>query len=262
MQLTKYPSRRLGFVMGVIAFLSINLCNQSYAQRQSGYELMSPENQRMQNDLNLNPAYFWILDGQDIWNSKNNPQSQSCASCHQDPKSSMRGVATKFPLERAGKLINLEQQINYCQSERLSSKPFTFESKALLAITTFVATQSRDQPITTHQNSSFLNNAFRNGEMLFNQRMGQLNLSCAQCHEQRAGLILGGTKIPQAHPTAYPIYRLEWQNVGSLQRRLRNCMTGVRAEPFDYGSSELVQLELFLMRRANGMRWETPGVRP
>ena len=59
--------------MGVIAFLSINLCNQSYAQRQSGYELMSPENQRMQNDLNLNPAYFWILDGQDIWNSKNNP---------------------------------------------------------------------------------------------------------------------------------------------------------------------------------------------
>ena len=60
MQLTKYPSRRLGFVMGVIAFLSINLCNQSYAQRQSGYELMSPENQRMQNDLNLNPAYFWI----------------------------------------------------------------------------------------------------------------------------------------------------------------------------------------------------------
>jgi len=41
----------------------------------------------------------------------------------------------------------------------------------------------------------------------------------------------GGSVIPQAHPTGYPLYRLEWQAVGSLQRRLRNCMIGVRAEP-------------------------------
>jgi len=50
--------------------------------------------------------------------------------------------------------------------------------------------------------------------------------------------------------------------VGSLQRRLRNCMTGVRAEPFPYGSTELQQLELYLMERARGMTLETPGVRP
>jgi hypothetical protein len=49
--------------------------------------------------------------------------------------------------------------------------------------------------------------------------------------------------IPQAHPTGYPIYRLEWQGLGSLQRRLRGCMSGVRAEPYPYDAQELVELE-------------------
>jgi sulfur-oxidizing protein SoxA len=39
-------------------------------------------------------------------------------------------------------------------------------------------------------------------------------------------------------------------------------MSGVRAEPNDYGAPELVNLELFLMWRARGMVWESPAVRP
>jgi sulfur-oxidizing protein SoxA len=68
--------------------------------------------------------------------------------------------------------------------------------------------------------------------------------------------------IPQGHPTGYPLYRLEWQGLGSLQRRLRNCLVGIRAEPYPYGAPELVELELFLMWRARGMTIEAPAVRP
>jgi len=68
--------------------------------------------------------------------------------------------------------------------------------------------------------------------------------------------------IPQGHPTGYPVYRLEWQSLGSLQRRLRNCMTGVRAEPFNYGAPPAVALELYLMERARGMPMDAPAVRP
>lgn len=32
---------------------------------------------------------------------------------------------------------------------------------------------------------------------LFNQRQGQLDLSCAQCHDGLAGQRLGGGRIPQ-----------------------------------------------------------------
>ena len=100
------------------------------------------------------------------------------------------------------------------------------------------------------------------GQQLFMQRMGQLDLSCAQCHDDNAGKRLGSSLIPQGHHTGYPVYRLERQALGSLQRRLRNCMSGVRAEPFAFGAQELVELELYLAARAKGMAMETPGVRP
>lgn len=109
---------------------------------------------------------------------------------------------------------------------------------------------------------SQLTEAQKRGEALFNQRIGQVDLSCRDCHDKLAGKKLGGNTIPQGHATGYPIYRLEWQSVGSLQRRLRGCMTAVRGEPFAFGASELVDLEAYLATRAVGMKLESPGVRP
>src|SRR6266849_1277701 len=68
---------------------------------------------------------------------------------------------------------------------------------------------------------------------LIDRRQGQLNLACSQCHDDHWGRRLAGNVIPQAHPTGYPLYRLEWQGLGSLQRRLRNCLVGIRAEPYE-----------------------------
>jgi sulfur-oxidizing protein SoxA len=230
-------------------------------KQQSSYELMSAENKAMQDDPSLNPAMFWLGDGETLWQQKIGPQNKSCSSCHGDAKKSMRGVATQFPKVIKGKLQTLEGQINQCRVGAQGAYRLTYESKDLLALTAFVAFQSKGMPISiseTSANAPFL----KKGRQTFNERMGQLNLSCAQCHEDRAGLKLGGSLIPQGHPNAYPIYRLEWQTLGSVQRRLRNCMSGVRAQQFEYGSPEMAQLELFLMWRARGLPLESPGVRP
>ncbi len=100
------------------------------------------------------------------------------------------------------------------------------------------------------------------GRAIYNQRQGQLNLSCGQCHDDNWGKVSPATTVPQGHPTGYPIYRLEWQSVGSLQRRLRNCLIGMRAEPIHSALPEHVNMELYLMWRARGMKVETPAVRP
>jgi sulfur-oxidizing protein SoxA len=50
--------------------------------------------------------------------------------------------------------------------------------------------------------------------------------------------------------------------MGSLQRRMRNCMIAVRAEPFTPDAPEWAQLELYLKWRARGMALETPALRP
>jgi L-cysteine S-thiosulfotransferase len=233
----------------------------SQPARQSSYELMSSSTRAMQDDETLNPASFWILDGQTLWNESAGKKNVSCAQCHGDASTSMKGVAASFPKIVGDRLLNLEGQINMCRQTKQEASPLKLESKPLLSLATYVGHASKGMPITverTPENAGQL----EAGRMLFEQRLGQLNLSCAQCHVDRAGLKLGGNLIPQAHPTGYPIYRLEWQTVGSLQRRLRNCMTGVRADAFPLGAQELTQLELFLMWRARGMPLETPGVRP
>lgn len=231
--------------------------------RQSSYELMSADTKAMQDDPLLNPANFAVLDGQVLWQKATGKKKLACASCHGDATVSMKGVAASFPKLSSvgGLLLNLDGRINQCRTEHQGAASLAPESKPLLSLSAFVATQSKGMPITVERHAS--NAAYlAAGKRFFNQRLGQLNLSCAQCHAERAGQKLAGNLIPQAHPTAYPIYRLEWQSVGSLERRLRNCLVGVRAEPYAFGSKELLSLELFLAWRARGMPLESPGVRP
>jgi sulfur-oxidizing protein SoxA len=227
------------------------------AERRSGYEFMSRETRAMQDDEATGPALFSLLDGEALWNRKEGEAGIACASCH----AGMKGVAVRYPKVESGRMVNLEQQINLCRTGRQKASAWAYESRELLALTAYVARQSRGMPIAIEWNEAtapFL----EAGRAAFNRRQGQLNLSCAQCHDDNWGKRLAGSVIPQAHPTGYPIYRLEWEAMGSLERRLRNCMVGIRAETPAYGAPELVELELFLMWRAKGMRLETPAVRP
>jgi L-cysteine S-thiosulfotransferase len=233
------------------------------ADRLSGYEFAGPETRAMQDDDTANPGMLWVAQGESLWAIKAGATGRSCADCHGEAQKSMKGVAARYPAfdPTLGRLLDLEQRIDRCRSEHQEAEPFAWESAELLALTAFVAQQSRGMPIAVAA-SSPLQPFLDHGSDLFHRRQGQLNLSCSQCHDDNWGRHLGGALIPQGHPTGYPIYRLEWQSLGSLQRRLRNCMIGTRAEPYDYGAPEAVSLELYLMARARGMLLETPAVRP
>lgn len=231
--------------------------------KKSGSEFMAAETRRMQADEVSNPGMLWVQDGERLWKQAEGPAGATCQGCHGDASQSMRGAAARYPAFDAelGRPIDLSGRINRCRETRQSAKPLAHESAELLALTAYVARQSLGMAITPPGDKRLV--PFREkGEQVFEQRMGQLDLSCASCHDDNWGKRLGGSVIPQAHPTGYPLYRLEWQTLGSLQRRLRGCMVGVRAEPFDYDAPEFVDLELYLMSRAEGLVIETPGVRP
>jgi sulfur-oxidizing protein SoxA len=219
------------------------------AERRSGYEFMSRETRAMQDDEITGPAVLWLLDGEALW------RKLGCAGCHGDARKTMKGVAAHYPALVDGKLLSLEQRI------RQKSPALAYESRDLLALTAFVARQSHGMPITIQADEK-IKPHLDAGRAFFHRRQGQLNLACTQCHDDNWGKKLAGNPIPQAHPTGYPIYRLEWQTLGSLARRFRNCLTGMRAESYAHGSPELVELELYLMWRARGMKLDAPGVRP
>jgi sulfur-oxidizing protein SoxA len=224
---------------------------------------MAPETQAMQNDDTANPGMLWVLDGEQLWKARNGAAGKACADCHGDARESMKGVAARYPAfdKALGRPVNLEQRINMCRATHQQATPLAYESRELLALTAFVAQQSRGLAIETGSDPE-LAPFVAKGRDLFMQRQGQLNLSCANCHDDNWDKRLAGSAITQAHPTGYPIYRLEWQSLGSLQHRLRGCIAGIRAQPYDYGAPELVELELYLMSRAKGMPMEAPAVRP
>jgi sulfur-oxidizing protein SoxA len=231
--------------------------------RRSGYDFASPEIRAMQDDETANPGMLWVLQGETLWARKAGAAARSCQDCHGDAEASMKGIGARYPAFDAvlARPLDLEQRINHCRTEHQGAEPLAWESEDLLALTAFVARQSHGLPIAV-ATSPELRPFLDLGKTLFHQREGQLNLSCGQCHDDNWGKRLAGSAIPQGHPTGYPIYRLEWQSLGSLQRRLRGCMTGVRAEPFDYGAPQAVALELYLMERARGMPVDAPAVRP
>jgi L-cysteine S-thiosulfotransferase len=247
----------------VVAAMTTARAQTTPEARRSGYDFAGPETRAMQDDDTANPGMLWVLQGETLWAKKAGAAERSCADCHGDARTSMRGVAARYPAfdTALGHPIDLEQRINQCRSKRQRAEALAWEGGDLLSLTAFVAHQSRGLSIAA-RTAPQLQTFSALGNELFHRREGQLNLSCSQCHDDNWGKRLAGSVIPQGHPTGYPLYRLEWQSLGSLQRRLRNCVTGVRAEPYEYGAPETVALELYLMERARGMAIETPAVRP
>jgi sulfur-oxidizing protein SoxA len=232
-------------------------------ERRSGYTFMAPDTQAIQNDDTANPGMLWVLDGETLWKAKTGAAMTACADCHNDARVNMKGVAARYPsFDKAlGRPVNLEQRVNLCRARNQQASPLAHESRDLLALTAFVAQQSRGMAIKAGSDPQ-LEPFVAKGRDVFMRRQGQLNLGCTNCHDNNWDKHLAGSAITQGHPTGYPLYRLEWQSLGSLQRRLRNCMIGMRAQAYDYGAPELVELELYLMSRAREMPIETPAVRP
>jgi L-cysteine S-thiosulfotransferase len=250
-------------ILALVCLLASSTLAQTSDNRRSGFEDMSPQSQALQKDDTANPGMLSVLDGEALWSTKAGSAGKSCADCHQDATTSMKGVAARYPAFSAehNRPLDLQGRINACRETKQQATPFAWESKELLALSAYVGKQSRGMPITPPDDAR-LEPFRKRGEVLYSQRLGQLNFSCANCHDDNPGQKLASAVIPQGHPTGYPLYRLEWQSLGSLQRRFRGCFVGVRAEPYPYGAQEYVELELFMMSRAKGMAVETPAVRP
>lgn len=182
--------------------------------RQSGFDFMAPENRAMQEDDMSNPGMLFIAEGERLWQKPDGNAAIACAGCHGAEAQSMRGTAARYPAvdKETGRPIDLQGRINLCRQTKQSASPFPYESPELVALTAYVAHQSRGMPIVPSADERL--SAYRdNGKRLFERRLGQLGLSCAACHDERWGRRLGGSVIP---PPPIPC-------TGSNGRRSARC---------------------------------------
>ena len=228
----------------------------------SGLEFQSDEVKKLQADDFANPGALWTARGEALWTTPAGAAQKSCASCHGAAAVSMKGVAARYPAfdQAQSRVLDLEARVNSCRLANQGAAAFAAESDELLGMTAFVAQQSRGMPIAVAIDGDAAP-TFAAGRALYYQRIGQLNLACNQCHEQNWDRRLLTQPITQGHGNGYPAYRLDWQKMGSLQRRIRACFYGVRAELPAFGDEEMIALQLFLAWRAQGLVIETPAIR-
>jgi sulfur-oxidizing protein SoxA len=258
----------LHFQMKSWTFLWILSCTQmanAVDQRMSGSVYLSPQLQVLQNDTGRNPIALWLDRGKDLWQTQ-------CQSCHADIRN-LKLSAVRFPrLTTDGtKLQNLEDQIAHClQRSTLTDAPSSSATTvpndhgdilALSAALHQVARGERIQIVAAPAQQTQWQTRLDKGQQLYQTRMGRMNLACMHCHDQKVGAQMRADTISQGHPTGFPIYRMGWQTLGSMERRLRACYSGVQATIPSPGNVDLRDLEFYMKVRANGMLLDGPSIR-
>jgi L-cysteine S-thiosulfotransferase len=228
----------------------------------SGWKFRAKETRKLQQDDFDNPGYLWVDKGEDLWNKVEGKAGKSCAACHDDASVSMKGVGAAMPKwdAKLGRPLTMEQRINVCRTDNMEAKPWKWESDQMLSMTSYVKNQSRGMPVNVQADGP-MEPWVKRGKELYYTRVGQLNMSCANCHEANFGKYIRADYLSQGQSNGFPTYRLKWQKVGSLHRRFKGCMKNIRAKPYKRGSDEFVSLEIYLAQRGKGLQIESPAVR-
>ncbi len=228
----------------------------------SGWSSRSKSTRALQQDDFDNPGYLWVDKGEELWNKVDGKAGKSCAACHDDASVSMKGVGAAMPKwdAKLGKPLTLEQRINVCRTDNMEAKPWKWESDQMLSMTTYVKNQSRGMPVNVQADGP-MEPWVKRGKELYYTRVGQLNMSCANCHEANYGKYIRADFLSQGQSNGFPTYRLKWQKIGSLHRRFKGCMKNIRATPYKVGSDEFVAMEIYLAQRGKGLQVESPSVR-
>ena len=228
----------------------------------SGWRFRASETQSMQLDDTENPTFPAVDTGEGLWNKVDGSESKSCASCHNDASTSMKGVRAAFPKWNAAlnRPHTMETQVNECRTTRMGADKWKWEANQMLAMTAYLGLQSRGMLVNVDTSVGEMPKWTAKGKELYYTRVGQLNMSCANCHEENYGKMLRADHLSQGHINGYPTYSLR-SGLGSTHGRFKGCLIAIRAKPFKRGSDEFTALEVYLAARGNGLAVETPAVR-
>jgi sulfur-oxidizing protein SoxA len=227
----------------------------------SGWVFRSDETQAMQMDDFDNPGMIFVDQAMDAFNTEMGSEGNSCASCHAPEDFEMvRATYPRWDAERE-EVQTVEMQVLECQTERMGmEEPYGYDSQAMRNMVALIASHGRGQVVDVAIDGP-AQSTWEQGREIYYTRYGQLELSCANCHEQNYGNNIRADHLSQGHINGFPTYRLKQANLVSVHNRFRGCIRDTRAETFQVGSPEFVALELYVASRGNGMTVEGPAVR-
>ena len=228
----------------------------------SGWTFRTAETQVLQMDDFDNPGMIFVDQGIDQWNQVAGSEGKSCASCHGDAEDSMVGVRAVYPKwnEEAGEVRTLAMQVNDCRENQMGAEPYKYDSGPMANMEALISVQSRGMPVNVAIDGPVAE-TWAQGKELYYTRTGQLELSCANCHEDNYDNYIRADHLSQGQINGFPTYRLKNAKLNTVHGRFKGCVRDTRAETFSPGSPEFVALELYVASRGNGLSVEGPSVR-
>ncbi|AHD00551.1 sulfur oxidation c-type cytochrome SoxA [Leisingera methylohalidivorans] len=228
----------------------------------SGWHFRKDETQALQMDDFENPAMIFVDQAIDTWNTAEGSEGKSCASCHDDVEESMAGVRAVYPKwnETAGEVRTLNMQINDCRENQMGAEKWKYSGGKMAAMEALISVQSRGMPVNVAIDGP-AQSTWEKGKEMYYTRTGQLELSCANCHEDNYGNMIRADHLSQGQINGFPVYRLKNTKLNTAHARFKGCIRDTRAETYKPGSAEFVALELYVASRGNGLSVEAPSVR-
>ena len=228
----------------------------------SGWHFRGDETRAMQADDFDNSGMIFVENARDAWDKVEGDAGKSCASCHEDVADSMKGVRAVYPKwnETAGEVRTLEMQVNACRTGNMKAEPLDYTSTEMTSMVALISSVSRGMPVNVAIDGP-VSETWEAGKELYYTRFGQLELSCANCHEDNYGRMIRADHLSQGQINGFPVYRLKNTKLNAVHARFKGCVRDTRAETFAPGSPEFVALELYVASRGNGLSVEGPSVR-
>lgn len=227
----------------------------------SGWIFRTDETQALEADDFDNPAMLFVDKAIDAYGTVEGAAGESCQSCHGDVES-FAGLATRMPKydEAHGTLMTMEDYINDCRTNRMQADAWKWSGEDMQSMVALINHQSRGMPMNVTWDGP-AQSWWEQGKDMYYTRYGQLELSCANCHEQNWGNMIRADHLSQGQTNGFPTYRLKQAQLISKHNRFRGCIRDTRGETFAEGSDEFRALELYVASRGNGLSVETPAVR-
>lgn len=227
----------------------------------SGWLYREDATRDVQRDDFENPAILNVEQATAAWETVEGTEGKSCASCHEGPES-MAGVRPVMPKihEESGQLWSMEQYINDCRVNRMGAEEWKWDGDEMRNMTALISSVSRGMPVNVQTDGPYAP-FWEQGKEIYYTRYGQLELSCANCHEDNNGNYIRADHLSQGQTNGFPVYRFSTNGLVSLHNRFRGCIRDTRAEPYAIGSPEFTALELYVASRGNGLSVEGPAVR-
>ena len=227
----------------------------------SGWHFRDDSTQAMEMDDFDNPGMLGAENGAALWTTADGSEGKSCADCH-GAAEDMAGVRPVYPKwnEAAGEVRTMQMQINDCRVNRMGAEAWKYDSGKAIDMEALLASVSRGMPMNVAIDGP-AQATWEKGKEIYYTRYGQLQLSCANCHEQNYGNMIRADHLSQGQTNGFPTYRLKNTKLNGVHGRFKGCIRDTRAETFNPGSPEFVALELYVASRGNGLGVEGPSVR-